>query len=137
MLDDWETPPSFTRKQREVIELLGEGLTSKEIAARLGVSPAAVDQRISWAIKKCQVENRRALTQLFSHSRRLNSEPPQLTAALGDAETSTSEQSTRWMIPEAPQPHRRRANLRLKLDANYVEIMVVLAALLVLTNYLG
>lgn len=37
---------NLTRKQRETIELLGEGWTSKEMAYALGISESAVIQRI-------------------------------------------------------------------------------------------
>lgn len=37
---------ALTDKQREVIIYVSEGLTSKEIARRLGVSESAVNQRI-------------------------------------------------------------------------------------------
>ncbi len=37
---------ALTDKQREVIALVSEGLTSKEIARKLGVSESAVNQRI-------------------------------------------------------------------------------------------
>lgn len=37
---------SFTEKQREVLALVSEGMTSKEIARKLGISESAVNQRI-------------------------------------------------------------------------------------------
>lgn len=38
--------PSLTSKQREVLALVADNRTSKEIAARLGISESAVNQRI-------------------------------------------------------------------------------------------
>ncbi len=38
--------PDLTRKQREVLALVADNRTSKEIAARLGISESAVNQRI-------------------------------------------------------------------------------------------
>ena len=37
---------ALTHKQREVIALVSEGMTSKEIARKLGISESAVNQRI-------------------------------------------------------------------------------------------
>ena len=42
----------LTRKQREVLDLLIEHKTSKEIARTLGISPHTVDQRIQFAKDK-------------------------------------------------------------------------------------
>ena len=42
----------LTAKQREVLDLLIEHKTSKEIARRLGISPHTVDQRIQFAKDK-------------------------------------------------------------------------------------
>lgn len=38
--------PQLTKKQRDVLELVADNRTSKEIAARLGISESAVNQRI-------------------------------------------------------------------------------------------
>ncbi len=38
--------PNLTRKQRDVLALVADNRTSKEIAARLGISESAVNQRI-------------------------------------------------------------------------------------------
>jgi DNA-binding CsgD family transcriptional regulator len=48
----------LTDKQREVLDLLIEHKTSKEIARLLGISPHTVDQRIFFAKEKLGVANR-------------------------------------------------------------------------------
>lgn len=49
---------SLTDKQREVLDLLLEHLTSKEIARRLQISPYTVDQRINFAKDKLGARTR-------------------------------------------------------------------------------
>src|SRR6185503_13939202 len=48
----------LTAKQREVLDLLIEHKTSKEIARLLGISPHTVDQRIFFAREKLGVTSR-------------------------------------------------------------------------------
>src|SRR6188768_4307779 len=48
----------LTAKQREVLDLLIEHKTSKEIARALGISPHTVDQRIFFAREKLGVTSR-------------------------------------------------------------------------------
>lgn len=55
----------LTEKQREVIELLLEHMTSKEIAAQLDVSHHTVDQRIGIAKKKFDVNTRSELVSAY------------------------------------------------------------------------
>ena len=49
---------SLTAKQREVLDLLLEHMTSKEIARRLEISPYTVDQRINFAKDKLGARTR-------------------------------------------------------------------------------
>lgn len=49
---------SLTPKQREVMDLLIQHKTSKEIARELGISPHTVDQRVQFAKDKLGVESR-------------------------------------------------------------------------------
>jgi len=44
---------TLTEKQRETVELLGQGRTSKEIASMLGISESAAVQRIETLRAKC------------------------------------------------------------------------------------
>ena len=49
---------ALTPKQREVLDLLIQHKTSKEIARELGISPHTVDQRVQFAKEKLGVESR-------------------------------------------------------------------------------
>lgn len=66
----------LTAKQREVLDLLIEHKTSKEIARRLGISPHTVDQRIQFAKEKLGAASRNEAAALY---RRLSELSGQLT----------------------------------------------------------
>ena len=55
----------LTTKQREVLDLLIEHKTSKEIARELGISPHTVDQRIQFAKEKLGASSRSEVAQLY------------------------------------------------------------------------
>lgn len=57
-------PAGLTARQGEVLELLGEGLTNAEIAARLVVSVRTVDHHVSAILQKLGVPSRRAAARL-------------------------------------------------------------------------
>ena len=53
-------PTALTRRQMECMQLVRNGLTSKQIARELGISPRTVDQHIAAVIDVLQVNNRMA-----------------------------------------------------------------------------
>lgn len=55
----------LTAKQREVLDLLIEHQTSKEISRKLGISPHTVDQRIMLARAKLNVGTRSEVAQAY------------------------------------------------------------------------
>lgn len=55
----------LTAKQREVLDLLIEHKTSKEIARELGISPHTVDQRIQFAKEKLGASSRNEVALLY------------------------------------------------------------------------
>ena len=55
---------AISDKQRELLELLGQGLKDKAIAGRLGVSVSAVRQRMHSLTEKTGIENRSGLAAL-------------------------------------------------------------------------
>jgi DNA-binding CsgD family transcriptional regulator len=56
---------ALTPKQREVLDLLIEHKTSKEISRLLGISPHTVDQRIMFARSKLNVNSRGEVAQVY------------------------------------------------------------------------
>jgi len=54
----------LTEREREVVALVGEGLTNEQIAARLVVSPATAKTHVSRAMVKLQVRDRAQLVVL-------------------------------------------------------------------------
>lgn len=56
---------SLTDKQRQVLELLAQHKSSKEIARTLGISPYTVDQRITAAKHKLQAGGRGEVARLY------------------------------------------------------------------------
>lgn len=61
----------LTTKQREVLDLLIQHKTSKEISRILGISPHTVDQRINFARAKLRVDTRGEAAQLYRELREL------------------------------------------------------------------
>lgn len=56
----------LTPKHIEVLDLLSEHMTTKEIARRLNVAPTTVDQRISAIRERWGTSNRKATIRLYS-----------------------------------------------------------------------
>jgi DNA-binding CsgD family transcriptional regulator len=64
-LDQYELLASLTAKQREVLDLLLQHKTSKEIARILQISPHTVDQRIQFAKDKLGAQSRSEVAMLY------------------------------------------------------------------------
>lgn len=47
-----DQPPELSRRQREVLQLLGEGVQAREIAARLGLAEPTVRNHIRLVLRK-------------------------------------------------------------------------------------
>jgi DNA-binding NarL/FixJ family response regulator len=57
-LPDAAEEPALTGRQREVLRLMGSGLTNKEIGLRLGIAPATVKIHVSRVISLLGAANR-------------------------------------------------------------------------------
>jgi DNA-binding CsgD family transcriptional regulator len=60
--------PVLSTREREVATLVADGLTTKEIATRLGLSARTVEGHISRALQKTGSATRLELTALFRRS---------------------------------------------------------------------
>ena len=56
---------NLSSKETEVCILVGQGLTNKEIAGELGISPSTVSRQIAGILAKYQMEKRRELADLW------------------------------------------------------------------------
>jgi DNA-binding NarL/FixJ family response regulator len=70
-LDPYQT---LTRREREVLHLVAEGLTSAEIAARLAISPRTVDMHRRHLVRKLNLTGQAALVR-YALQRRLYPPP--------------------------------------------------------------
>lgn len=60
----------LTEGQRACLRLVAQAMTSKEIAARLGVSPHTVDQRLRMAMKTLGASSRASAARVLAESER-------------------------------------------------------------------
>jgi DNA-binding NarL/FixJ family response regulator len=58
-----EGTPALTPRQREVLELVAQGLANKEIAAALTISEATVKYHVSQILERLHLQSRHQLTQ--------------------------------------------------------------------------
>lgn len=61
---------TLTRREREIIHELAQGLYYKEIASKTFISPETVKQHLKNIYRKMGVRNRMEATQLFNISMR-------------------------------------------------------------------
>jgi len=61
-------PPTLTPREREVLELLAEGISNKEIAAQLGVSPHTAKFHVTALLDKLGAETRTEAVVLAARS---------------------------------------------------------------------
>jgi DNA-binding NarL/FixJ family response regulator len=61
--DAIEEEPVLTARQREVLELVAQGLTNKEIAAALHITEATVKYHVSQILERLQLKSRHQLAK--------------------------------------------------------------------------
>ena len=103
----------LTDKQCQVLDLLIEHKTSKEIARELGISPYTVDQRISLARAKLGVSSRNELAALYRAMRETLGQSPSGVGTPSDGEQlealSESEALGPPIVDDNEDPQHSRA----------------------------
>lgn len=128
----------LTESQKSCLRLVAQGMTSKEIALRTGLSPQTVDTYLKAASAKLQVANRRdAARRLLEAEASQNlgsptaaiAHPPQL-KHFGSAAGSGS---TRWTKHLSPPPLGGLLNTLTSAERTYavLKVAVVFAAVVV------
>lgn len=59
------TPPAITKRQREVVELIAQGLSNEEVGQRLGISARTAKAHSDVLRQKLGVARRRQIPQAF------------------------------------------------------------------------
>lgn len=54
--------PTLTERQREIVALLGEGMTNREIAIELGIRPATVKRHLERIYARVGIHTRAGVT---------------------------------------------------------------------------
>lgn len=67
LLTPIETWNALSARQMECLNLVRRGLSSKEIARELGVSPSTVDNHIQYALNKLGIASRRDAARQLDH----------------------------------------------------------------------
>jgi DNA-binding CsgD family transcriptional regulator len=75
----------LTEKQREVLSLVAEGMTSKEIARKLGISESAVNQRIEVIRQRLGGMSRASIARLYRDTNSLTFTIPTSNSLTGKA----------------------------------------------------
>jgi DNA-binding CsgD family transcriptional regulator len=84
----------LTGKQRDTLELLARGHTSKEMAQRLGVTASAIDQRIEYLLRTRRLNDRRELARWYQDTTvRIPTEKSQMPVRPDFAPTSISDRT--------------------------------------------
>ena len=143
----------LTRGQLDVLLLVDQHLSSKEIAAELGISPHTVDQRIRQSLQKLGVERRSQAARLVAREhepyQRLIHQSPHIDA---DSSASQSEAAVGFQIrhadragkagdlgfiteqrsgsssPSLPMPFATRSNPRNEMSVGMRLLWIVLIA---------
>lgn len=102
---------SLSPRERECVQLAGQGLEDKEIAARLGISPRTVGNHLHRAYSKLGVSDRKLAARrlsngysgqsiLISEATEDGSVDPASAEQSGDAEAP---EDTGWFLPAPPR----------------------------------
>ncbi|WP_225206036.1 response regulator transcription factor [Novosphingobium huizhouense] len=120
----------LTARQEDCIALVAQGMSSKEIARELGISPSTVDNHIATAMHQFGFPNRGAVGRWY----REQSESRKLT----DKDEAASPLWRRWILPIPVGGIRNSLSLkeRIFLIAQ-VSILSIMAASAAITFVLG
>jgi DNA-binding CsgD family transcriptional regulator/sugar lactone lactonase YvrE len=113
--------PSLTRREREVADLVAQGLTNREIAARLFISERTAESHVEQIRGKLGVHSRVQIANWVAADLARGSDPPSSLPAAGRLETPARGRAT-W--PRLPA--------RLASPTRIAVVIVVLLALLAL-----
>lgn len=130
-------PSALSPRQRDCLELAAQGLTDKEIAARLAMSPRTVGAHLGEAYVRLGVTNRRDAIRALGIVYAPHPLPMAASDRLGPGEGASADtaggdpRSWRALVGSLPAPPRRRVRLLLILLVA-VGVAVVIAGIVLI-----
>jgi DNA-binding CsgD family transcriptional regulator len=124
----------YTYKQREVLDFLARGYSSKEIAKACGVSPSAIDQRVVTLLRKARVQDRRLLVRWYLETCTLPARGSlQLVEGLSSDGYSTTDGNGLGSLesdeypgpPTIPEVHRQQAHARMRKARTWPKVVAL------------
>ncbi|MGB3796268.1 MAG: helix-turn-helix transcriptional regulator [Alteraurantiacibacter sp.] len=101
---------SLTTKQKEVLDLLLEHMTSKQIARRLDISHHTVDQRINLAKRKFETHTRSVLATAYRDAKRVYErtvyEPADVEKSALPLNNDEQDDPSAYTLAKHPEPNR-------------------------------
>jgi DNA-binding CsgD family transcriptional regulator len=79
----------LSERQRQCLELVAQGFTSKEIGRQLGLSPSTIDAHLSGALDRLNLSDRAEAARRFRESQHVRHVTPQQTQVVELAERSS------------------------------------------------
>ena len=134
--------PDLSPKQRACVELVAQGMTDKEIAARLGMSPRTVTAHLGEAYARLGVSNRReavrALRIAYAPSPLTIGASPDAPSAVpaSGGETRSDHGSWRGLFATLPPPPGRVMRLLLILLVAVVVATVVAGIVMMVGTFI-
>jgi DNA-binding CsgD family transcriptional regulator len=127
---------SLTAGQMICLELVARNLTSKEIAARLGISPHTVDQRVRRALPKLGAHNRRQAARLVSSMHQSS----RIKVALSDQPPASNDARIVARLTDIPlpfaTPHRPANKMGVTMRLFWIA-MIAVASFLSVAMYMA
>jgi DNA-binding CsgD family transcriptional regulator len=93
---DQKSSPQLTRlsrRQRQCLELVGKGYSSKQIGRQLNLSPSTVDNHIRDALQRLGLSSRATAAQIFAENHQIN------VAKAQTAESHDDGKQSRFRLP--------------------------------------
>lgn len=126
----------LTGRQKDCLQLVGEGYTSKQIGRMLGISSATVDNHIRATLEVLQVTSRAEAARMLVASQRLTSQPAHLadTVEVAAVSAPAEHRSRSWLRGLVPPlgGQRNTLNREHKIFATITVAVISLASVIIL-----
>lgn len=130
--DDQRLPTArqLTRRQSECVDLVIEGLSSKEIARRLGIAPSTVDNHIAQVMNQWNIPNRAHLRSLGQ----LRDNEPEISGGVAPIDSQNVDEELRMIAQHDQKIPERIGKSLILLAAMFFAFLIILVTISILAT---